>query len=266
MSTRPVAFITGASSGVGLAFAESLAKKHDLVLAARRKDRLDALAARVAEEHGAKAEVLAVDLASERGMEAAIARAGHGDVALLVNNAGMNHYGPFAQIEPTHIDELVQLHVRVATRLARAALPGMLERGSGGIVNVASLLAVTGTVPPNWLPLRAVYAGAKAYLLTFSQALAHEVAAKGVRVQALLPGIVGGTEFHDAMRAAKARLPPGMTAPDVVRASLVALAKGEVVCIPPVEEAALFEKIGAAERETFGAVRHTELASRYRDG
>jgi short-subunit dehydrogenase len=264
MSTLPIALITGASSGIGRAFAERLAKGgHDLVLVARRKERLDALASALRKDHGSTCEVLVADLASEAGLAAVERRAGLGDVALLVNNAGVSRYRPFATLPPEAIDELVRLHVLGTTRLARAALPSMIERKHGAIINVASLLSVSGTLPLVPLPPRAVYASAKAYLLAFSQLLAGEVGPNGVRVQALLPGVVA-TEFHDDMPEAKSKLPPAMTAEDVVTASLSALAAGEVVCIPPLEDAAFFDRIGEAQRGVFGSVRSSALAGRYR--
>lgn len=264
MSSRPIAVVTGASSGIGRAFAERLAADgHDLVVVARRKERLRALAASVAKAHDAKTEVLVADLATEAGTAAVEARLAMGDVALLVNNAGVSRYRPFAELEPAMIDELVRLHVLGATRLTRAALPGMLERRAGAIVNVASLLALSGTIPPSPLPHRAVYVGSKAYLLALTQQLALELTGTGVRAQVLLPGLVA-TEFHDDMGPARARLPPGMKAEEVVQASLAALASGEVVCIPTVEEAAAFDRVGDAQRAVFGASRMPELASRYR--
>jgi short-subunit dehydrogenase len=265
MSKNPVALVTGASSGIGLAFAERLASDgYDVVLVARRKARLDALAQKIDKELGKTAEVLVADLATAEGTKAVEGRIGRGDLALLVNNAGVHRYAPFASIGPNAIDELVRLHVLGATRFVRAALPAMLERGSGAVINVASLLALSGTAPPVPLPYRAVYAGAKAYLLAFSQTLSHEVAGKGVRVQVLLPGIVE-TEFHDDLGPeVKARLRPAMKAEDVVQASLASLTKGEVVCIPPLEDAAVFEKIGEAQRAALASGRTAALAPRYR--
>lgn len=264
MANRPLALVTGASSGIGLEFAKQLAQAgHDLVLVARRKERLDSLAAALSKEHGASSEVLVADLSTDAGIAATEARAAKGDLALLVTNAGTSRYKPFAELEPAAIDELVQLHVRGATRLARAAIAPMVARGSGALINVASLLALSGTVPPVPMPFRAVYAGAKAYLLAFSQTLSHEVAGRGVKVQALLPGLVE-TEFHDDMpAAAKAHLPPGMSPVDVVAASLAALARGEVVCIPAMDDPALFETIGEAQRAALGVARNTKRAARY---
>ena len=262
-TSRPLALVTGASSGIGLAFAQQLAASgHDLVVVARRKERLDALAASVAKEHGAKAEVLVADLASEAGTAAVEARLARRDVDLLVNNAGVSRYRPFLQLEPAMIDELVRLHVLGTTRLARAALPSMVEKKRGGVINVASLLALSGTVPPSPLPHRAVYAASKAYLLAFTQQLAFELAGTDVRAQVLLAGLVD-TEFHDDMGPAKAHLPPRMKPSDLVQASLLALARNEVVCAPAVADASVFERVGEAQRAVFGSARMTELAPRY---
>jgi len=260
---RPIALITGASSGIGLAFARRLATDgHDIVAVARREDRLRSLARDLA-SHGATVEVLVADLATIEGTAAVERRCAVGDLALVINNAGVSRYKPFVELELAAIDELTRLHVVGPTRIVRAALPAMVARGSGGIINVASLLSLSGTLPPGQLPHRAVYAAAKSYLLTFSQQIAHEVGARGVRVQALLPGIVE-TEFHDDMGVAKSHLPPGMKADDVVQASLSALAAGEVVCIPPLPDPAAFDNVGKAQLGVFPSARSTELAARYR--
>jgi short-subunit dehydrogenase len=263
MSNRPLALVTGASSGIGLAFAERLAKDgHDVVIVARRKERLVALAERLRVEHKASSEVLVADLASVEGLAAVEKRCARGDLSLLVNNAGVGRYKPFATLEPGAIDELVRIHIHGPTRLVRAVLPGMIQLKGGAVVNVASLLALSGTLPPSPMPHRAVYAGAKAYLLAFTQTLSHEVGPQGVRVQVLLPGIVE-TEFHDDLGPNRGGLPPGMKAHDVVQASLVALEKGEVVCIPPLEDASVFERVGESQRGALGAARSGKLASRY---
>ncbi|HEY8080358.1 MAG TPA: SDR family oxidoreductase [Labilithrix sp.] len=266
MSSRPLALVTGASSGIGLHYAERLAKDgHDVVLVARRKERLDALADRLKKEHGASCEVLVADLASEAGVRAIETRVAKGDLALVVNNAGVSRYKPFATLEPEAIDELVRLHIHGPTRITRAALPKMIEKKSGAIVNVASLLALSGTIPPSPMPHRAVYAGCKAYLLAFTQTLSHELKDKGVRVQVVLPGIVE-TEFHDDMGAAKSHLPPGMKPENVVQASIAALEKNEIVCIPPLEDYAVFEKIGETQRAALSSALSPKLASRYARG
>ena len=171
--SRPLALVTGASSGIGAAFAERLARDgHDLILVARRRDRLETLAERLRYEAGAEARPLAADLADAEGLSQVEAHiAGDERLALLVNNAGFGGYRPFVEVEPKVVDELIAVHVRAVARLTRAAVPGMVRRGKGAVINVASLLALSGALPPNPLPYRAVYAGAKAFILAFTEAL-----------------------------------------------------------------------------------------------
>ena len=147
----PRALITGASAGIGAAYAELLSKQgYELVLVARRRERLDALAARLG-----KARVVAADLTKELGAAEDAARG----VDLLVNNAGFGGYRKFVELDPKVADDLLSVHVRAVVQVSRAALPGMVVRKQGGIISVASLLAFSGTVTESFLPARAVYAG-----------------------------------------------------------------------------------------------------------
>ena len=264
--SRPRALVTGASAGIGVAFTESLAKKgYDLILVARRRDRMEALAARLLEDNGTKSEVLAADLADPRALAEVEKRIG-GDkrLSLLVNNAGFGGYRPFASIEPSIVDGLIGVHISAVARLTRAALPGMIERGSGAIVNIASLLALSGPLPPTPLPHRATYAGAKAFLLVFTQALAGELKGTGVKVQVCLPGRVD-TEFHRLQGMDVSLLPPAMTAQDVATASISALEKGEIVCIPRLADAALFDALMETQVKVLrSAVSQNALPPRYR--
>lgn len=245
---RPLAVVTGASSGIGAAFARRLARDgHDVVLIARRADRLDALAAELADAHGVSAEPLAADLTDARGREAVVARIERGPApALLVNAAGFARYGPFAGLAVDDVEQLVAVHVRAVARLTHAAARTMIVGGGGSIVNVASRLALSGTLPPFPLPYRALYAGVKSFQLAFSQALALELADLGVRVQALLPGLVA-TEFHGA-GAAGIPADYAMRPEDVVDASLAALATGQVVCAPDLADGELIPLLGKVER------------------
>ena len=191
-TTRPTALVTGASSGIGAAFAERLARDgYDLILVARRRERLEALAEHLRAVHGAGASVLAADL-SRAGELAAVEQrlAEETALALLVNNAGFGGYMPFKDLDPDRAEELIGVQVIAVTRLTRAALPGMLARGRGAIVNVSSRLAFSGPLGSPPLPKRATYAAAKAYINTFTQILADELAGTGVQVQALCPGMV----------------------------------------------------------------------------
>ena len=263
--SRPIALVTGASAGIGQSFATELARSgHDLVLVARRRKRLEALAARLRAEHGASSEVLVADLATTEGVDAVAARAGAGPLDLVVNNAGFGGYRPFIELDPKVADGLLQIHIRAAVQVTRAALPGMVARDSGGIINVASLLALSGAVPTaTFMPSRAVYAAAKAFLLTFTQILAGELTATKVRVQVCLPGLVN-TEFHDVQGLDTSKMPPRMAPDDIVRASLSSLVRNEVVCVPALEDASLLQRIDEAQRAVLPAARVSELAARYR--
>ena len=263
------AVVTGASAGIGTAYAEQLAAAGwDLVLVARREQRLADLAGRLAAATGRRVQPLAADLATAEGQAAVADRLAGDDVTLLVNNAGIGGYGPFAETDPALAAAILALNVTAPTLLARAALPGMLARGRGAIVNVASLLAFSGALPPDPLPHRAVYAGSKGYLTTFSRVLAAELAGTPVGVQLVCPGLTS-TEFHlvrgdrpvpGREAAADGR---GMPAGDVVTASLAALASGEVVCVPGLADPAALDALIAAEAGLRTAAG-SPLAERYR--
>jgi len=226
MTSIQRALVTGASSGIGEAFARRLAADGTaLVLVARRADRLDALAG----ELGGTIEVLPADLADGeqlRLVEKRLADAAD-PVELLVNNAGFGTTGDFATLDVEREDEEVRLNVLAVVRLCRAALPGMLERRAGGIVNVSSL---AGFQPD---PGNATYGASKAFVLSFSEALAEEVRGSGVRVQALCPGFTR-TDFQTTAEYETSRIPKAAwQRPDqVVETSLAALEKGKVVCVP----------------------------------
>jgi short-subunit dehydrogenase len=263
--SRPIALVTGASAGIGQSFAERLAHDgFDLIVVARRRERLDALARRLAGAHKTDVSVLAADLSTPAGIDAVAARAASEPLDLLVNNAGFGGYGPFPELDPKVAEDLIAVHVRAVVQLTRAALPGMLKRARGGIVNVSSLLALSGSAPPlSAMPLRAVYGGAKAFLLAFTQLLAAELADTKVRAIVCLPGIVK-TEFHEVQWIETSKMPPRMNPDDVVRAALAALASGEVVCVPPLGDAGALQRLDEAQRAVFAVVTTPDLASRYR--
>jgi uncharacterized protein len=261
---RPRALITGASSGIGAAFAARLARDgYDLTLVARRRRRLAELATRLAQHGQCQVDALAADLTDPGGLRSAEETiAATPGLGLLVNNAGFAGYGPFAGLDPTVADALIGVHVTAPTRLTRAALPAMLDRGRGAVINIASLLAFSGSLPPRPMPFRATYAAAKAYLVTFTCALAGELAGTGVRVQVCCPGLVA-TEFHQGTGIDLARLPvTPMDAGDVVTACLAALDLGETICVPGLDDPAAVEHYHNAARQLMQASSHT-LASRY---
>jgi short-subunit dehydrogenase len=263
---RPCALVTGASSGIGRAFAERLARDgSDVILVARREERLKELA-RELEKHGAKVEIIVADLATSKGLATVEQRAAAGDVTMLINNAGFQNYMPFAEIDADRAGAQIQLHVTAVVRLSRAVVPAMLARGDGAIVNVSSMLAFSAGADQPFLPKRATYAATKAFVNAFSETLATELAGTGVKVQALCPGVVR-TEFHNVDGEPKLRPNvPIMEPEDVVAASLAALQLGDVVVPPSLSDRALIDREREARLAVFVAGRSAELAERYKDG
>jgi short-subunit dehydrogenase len=148
------------------------------------------------------------------------------------------------------------------TRLTRAALPGMIVRGNGTVINVASALAFSASIPAPPLPYRAVYAAAKSYIVTFSELLAAELKETAVRVQALCPGVVR-SELHEVAGYDVSHVPFTMEPDDVVAASLAGLELGEVVCLPSLSDAALLAKAQEARTRVFEGARSASIAARY---
>ena len=231
-SHRPLSLVTGASAGIGAAFARALATLgHDLVLTARRTERLEALAAELRRQHGCAVTVLTADLADPAAPAALCDELAQRSLAVdwLVNNAGYGVPGTFVANDwPTHADSL-QVLLTAPTELAWRLLPGMRQRGYGRIVNVASLAGhVPGTAG------HTLYAATKSYLIKFSQSLALENHDRQVHVCALCPGFTR-SEFHDVTgtRALMDKLPGFMwqTAEEVVREGIDAVERGEAVLV-----------------------------------
>lgn len=266
-TARLRALVTGASAGIGAAFAERLARDgYDLILVARRRERLEETATRLSAEYGVTVDILAADLADAEGMRSVEARiAADPALALLVNNAGFGNYMPFVDLDPDDAEKQIDLQVLAVTRLTRAALPGMIQRGRGAIVNISSRLAFSGSASGPFTPKRATYAATKAYVNAFTQVLAGELTGTGVQVQALCPGVVR-TEFHARQGLDPNRFPPGavMSPEDVVTASLAGLRLGEVICIPALADPTLIEQWQAAERALLPGPDAGALAERYR--
>lgn len=222
------ALVTGASSGLGESFAELLAAQGtSLVLVARRKERLDALAARLSERHAVDVDVVVADLTDEAQLADVEGVARDAELDLLVNDAGMGTEGPFAESEVGAQVRMTRLNAEAPLRLTHAVLPGMIERGRGAVINVSSGLAFVAA------PEYAIYAATKAFLNSFSEALAEELRDTGVRVQALCPGLVR-TEFQESAGVDASRFPSfaWMEPDEVARESLAALGRGRVVYVP----------------------------------
>lgn len=255
----PLALVTGASSGIGKAFAERLAGDgYDLIVVGRRRNRLDELAASLPD---VEVRVVTADLATDEGIDGVAELCADRPLSMLVNNAGVAHYMPLADLPAAKARELLNVKVVAPTMLTRAALPGMLERGSGTIVNVAGMIAFAGPAPSSVMPRRAVYAGALANIVALTQTLHAELEGTGVNVHVVCPGVVA-TEFHEVQGMDLSAM-PRMSADDVVAAALAGIRLGEVVSAPGVEDYALLEAVFGADLAAFGG-QSPELASRYR--
>jgi len=263
---HPRALVTGASSGIGAAFAERLARDHyDLLVVARRRDRLDMLAQRLQVSHPITIEVLAADLSQPGPLQMLEKRvAADRPLDVLVNNAGFGAYIPFVALDPDRAEELIRLQVVAVTRLTRAALPGMIACKQGAIINVSSLLAFSGSLPSPPLQKRATYAATKAYINTLTRILHDELEGTGVRVQALCPGLVR-TEFHQQMGMDPGEFPSAMVMDPhaLVEASLAALRRGEVICVPALEDPRALAQLEEQERNVFMQSISGATAQRY---
>jgi short-subunit dehydrogenase len=221
------ALITGASSGFGAEYARQLAAAGTgLVLAARRLERLEELARDLKSKYGIKVDVIPADLSTPEGVASVESRiAAMPTLDLLVNNAGFGGKTGFVNgATADHLD-MVRVHVEATVRLTKAVLPGMIDRGRGAIINVASVAAFS--------PFSgAMYSATKSFLVMFSQNLGAELRSKGIAVQALCPGMTH-TEFHEVAGIDKSVVPKPfwMTAEAVVRVSLRRFGRG-FICIP----------------------------------
>ena len=229
---RPLAVITGASSGIGAVFARKLAaRQHDLLLVARRRDRLEALCAELQREHGVTADSFEGDLAAAEFLETLAARIStNTPVALLVNNAGFGTTGRFHEASYADQARMHQLHITAILRLTRAVLPGMVARNAGGIINVSSVAAYARS------PGNVSYCATKAWVSAFTEGIYLEMRNLGanVSIQALCPGYTY-SEFHDVLGLDRKKLAGSwlwMKADDVVEESLQALARKKLFVIP----------------------------------
>jgi short-subunit dehydrogenase len=223
------ALVTGASSGIGAAIAVELAKAgYDLILAARRRDRLEQQAAELAKSHGVDVRVVAVDLGAKGGAQKLVDEANAvGDVDVLVNNAGFGVHGNMHEASVERTLEMVELNITALTLLTHSFLKPMVARGRGRILQIASI----GAYQPS--PFYAVYSATKAYVLSFSEAVHYELKGTGVSVTTSCPGLTD-TEFHDVANHQKPKWMKAvtMTAEEVARISVKAMFKGKRTVIP----------------------------------
>ncbi|GLQ49858.1 SDR family NAD(P)-dependent oxidoreductase [Dyella flava] len=260
-SSKGTALITGASSGIGAIYADRLARRgYDLILVARNRERLDQLARRLSDATGRAVQTFPADLSSAAGVTAVeqLLRTDK-SITALVNNAGFGAATPLLGSDIGRMDEMISLNVSALTRLTYAAAPGFVERGRGTIINIASIVAIAPEL------LNGVYSGTKAFVLAFTQSLHHELADKGVRVQAVLPGATA-TEFWDVAGVPITALPAQIVMPaqDMVDAALAGFDQGELVTIPALPEAADWQAFESARQKLSPNLSRSQPAARYR--
>jgi len=255
-----VAVITGASAGIGAIYADRLAARgYDLILVARRADRLQALAARLRAETGRIVEVLVADLAASADLaRVASAIAADPRITMLVNNAGTASLAPLGRSTAESEREMIDLNVTALTRLSVAILPAFLQRDRGTIINISSVLAV------HTLPFSGVYSGTKGYVSAFTKGLQAEVAGTRVVVQQVLPAATR-TDFWEIGGVPLSALNPTsvMSAEDLVDAALADLDAGVLASLPSVEDGQLWSTYETASSGLFVGAQRDQPASRY---
>lgn len=258
-SSRGIALITGASTGIGAVYADRLARRgHDLILVARNAQRLNTVADRLRAATGRQITVLAADLTDAAGLARveAVLRENR-EITLLVNNAGIGAVASILQADVTAMTAMIGLNITALTRLTYAAVPGFVARGHGAIINIASVVGIAVEA------LNGVYSASKSFVLSFGHSLQKDLAATQVRVQTVMPGATA-TEFWDI-----AGYPPQkaaaitMSAEDCVDAALAGFDAGELVTIPGLHDAALWDRWEADRRTLSGHFGNARPAPRY---
>lgn len=256
--TKQTYLITGASDGIGAVYADRLARRgHDLILVARRADKLADLADRLRSDTGVAVEVIAADLAKPDDLARIEARLRDDDtITGLVNNAGIAGETAFVDADPAYLTGLIDLNILAVTRLAAAIAPRLAAKGAGAIINITS---ITALMPDGFT---AVYPASKAFVLAFTEALQAELGSKGVRIQAVLPGITR-TPIWDEAQLANIPADMVMDVNDMVDASLAGFDRGEVVTIPALPDMADYDAYIAARSALRPNLSRSAPAARY---
>jgi short-subunit dehydrogenase len=255
----PTVLITGASSGIGTVYAERFARRgHDLVLVARDKGRLDALAERLRHDTGVAIDVLPADLTQRSDLANVETRLrDDARIGILINNAGVAQSGGFTEQSADSIEQLITLNTLALTRLAAAVAPRLANAGEGAIINIGS---VVGLAPEFGM---SVYGASKAFVLFLSQGLSLELAPKGVYVQAVLPAATR-TEIWERAGIDINTLTEVMDVGELVDAALVGFDRRENVTIPPLHVAERWDTLDASRQGLLSDIRQAQAAERYR--
>jgi uncharacterized protein len=260
--SKGTAVITGASAGIGRMYADRLASRgYDLLLAARRADLLEKVAASIREKYAVKVTTAVVDLRNPTRLEEfATLIAADATVTLLVNNVGTATLASVDKTTMDAVEAMTALNITALVQLTLAVLPGFKARDHGTIINIGSVLGI------HWLPVSTIYSATKAYVLSFTRGLQDELAGSHVVVQLVLPSATA-TDLWDISGVPLSALPPKivMSVEHMVDAALAGLNLGEKVTLPSVEDAAkLLATFDAARTELLSASQTGEVASRYR--
>lgn len=261
MSHAGTALVTGASSGIGATYAGRLALRgHDLILVARNRDRLEALAADLRSQTGRTVEVLAADLTDKDGLREVETRLrSDSGIKMLVNNAGIAVAGPVTESNPDNLESMITLNIIAPMRLAHAAIAGFKDNGGGTLINIASVLALAPEM------FNGAYSGTKAFLLNLSLALNGEVKGRDIRVQAVLPGATR-TEIWERAGIDVENFPAEMVMEvgEMVDAALAGLDQGELVTIPSLPDTADWQRYEQARQAMGPNLSRNHAAARYR--
>jgi short-subunit dehydrogenase len=258
--TKGTALITGASTGIGALYADRLARRgYDLILVARNRKRLEEIARRIKGETQRSVAVLEADLTEKEDLLRVESRLQEDPkISMLVNNAGVGTTGPLLDSDVGKMEEMISLNVNALTRLTYAAVPGFVERGSGALINIASIVAVAPEL------LNGVYGASKAFVLAFSQSLQHELAGRGIRVHVVLPGAIA-TDFWGVAGMRVEQLPPQivMSGEDLVDAALAGFDLGEFATVPSLPDVTDWNAFEGARKALGPNLSHTKPAQRY---
>jgi uncharacterized protein len=260
VSEKGTAVITGASGGIGMVYADRLAKRgYDLILIARRGDRLNAIAKRLRAEHKIAVQTIVADLSDAVDMKSVgESIASDPRITMLVNNAGTAKVSPLAQTGQAALDAMIDVNVRALSHLSLAALPRFKERNQGVLINIGSVLSFHS------LPISSVYSGTKGYIMNFTRGLQDEVAGSRVIVQLVLPATTE-TDMWELAGLPLSKLDQGsiMSTEECVDAALAGLDQAETVTLPSVEDLQLWDNYDAARMRLFAASQIGRSASRY---
>jgi short-subunit dehydrogenase len=260
-NSKGTALITGASRGIGAVYADRLAKRgYDLILVARSEAPLKALSERLARETGRSVTALPADL-NDKADLAKVEAVLRDDpsISMLVNNAGIASVAPLLNADVDKMEDMIGLNVTALTRLAYAAAPAFVARGAGTIINIASVVGISPET------LNGVYGATKAYVIALSHSLQHELADKGIRIQAVLPASTA-TDLWEIAGLPHRNLPASivMSPEDMVDAALIGLDQGELVTLPSLQDGDEWTRFEAARRALSKQFGNSVPAPRYR--